>query len=492
MNHFCLLFLITDGSVQHAAAIQPIGGCELNRCPILLTLHGTTVPPQNQADSYKQMIGNKFVFGVEGTWVLAPTRHGAHNWEGPGALTAMTAVDHLVTLSDSCTWISNKADPQSLIYAGHSMGGHGSWHLATHYPDRGLALLSLAGWIKKEEYGDSNLFFKHDLSTSYTDPAVKYVMEACIAENDADRHVSNIQNYLERNTGGGTQKIPMMVVLLMINSFEILPPYTPLPPHQPVPRKIGECTGIKNNIYVNQKKHFTLTTYNPALGDGYNGIKILQQITPFRPSKVQVDGEVISKENLYKLLDHQDVCLFKEKGTQGNDKITKYIQKLAVYIANLFFLTSDTAVSIFKDSEVDLETENRNVILIGGLLGNRHIPQFLQKIPLNVNDNRISLEDCSFTDDRNGFLSLAPHGSNNLALLLMGNSLRGLLDVVTLATPTIPPMTRSPFSNLLPDFVVTGPEFGLKGPGGFHCAGFWGNKWEYRSDLSSCVCNMNE
>ena len=40
------------------------------------------------------------------------------------------------------------------------MGGHGAWHIATHYPDRTLALLPLAGWIKKEEYGDSNLFFR--------------------------------------------------------------------------------------------------------------------------------------------------------------------------------------------------------------------------------------------------------------------------------------------------------------------------------------------
>lgn len=47
------------------------------------------------------------------------------------------------------------------IYLGHSMGGHGAWHIATHYPDRALALVSLAGWIKKEEYGDSNLFFRY-------------------------------------------------------------------------------------------------------------------------------------------------------------------------------------------------------------------------------------------------------------------------------------------------------------------------------------------
>lgn len=39
------------------------------------------------------------------------------------------------------------------------MGGHGAWHLATHYPDKALAIIALAGWISKESYGDSNLFF---------------------------------------------------------------------------------------------------------------------------------------------------------------------------------------------------------------------------------------------------------------------------------------------------------------------------------------------
>lgn len=43
-----------------------------------------------------------------------------------------------------------------------------------------------------------------------------------------------------------------------------------------------------------------------------------------------------------------------------------------------------------------------------------------------------------------GLLTLAPHGKGRLALLILGNSVEGLMDVVSLATPTIPPMTRSP------------------------------------------------
>ena len=50
----------------------------------------------------------------------------------------------------------------------------------------------MAGWNKKEDYGDSNLFFRHDISTSHTDPSVKWILEACVAENDADKHTSNL------------------------------------------------------------------------------------------------------------------------------------------------------------------------------------------------------------------------------------------------------------------------------------------------------------
>ena len=71
---FLFTFMDHDGSVQHAAAIEPIEDCVEGTCPVLLTLHGTTVPPQNQADSYKHMVDGKFIFGLDKAWLLAPTR----------------------------------------------------------------------------------------------------------------------------------------------------------------------------------------------------------------------------------------------------------------------------------------------------------------------------------------------------------------------------------------------------------------------------------
>ena len=40
---------------------------------------------------------------------------------------------------------------------------------------------------------------------------------------------------------------------------------------------------------------------------------------------------------------------------------------------------------------------------------------------------------------------------------------------------------------MVPDFVITGPDFSWKGSGGYACAGFWGNQWQFRPELASCA-----
>lgn len=72
---FLFTFIDHDGSVQHAAAIPPLQDCPGGLCPTLLTLHGTTISPQNQADSYKEMVDGVFQFGSQYAWLLAPTRY---------------------------------------------------------------------------------------------------------------------------------------------------------------------------------------------------------------------------------------------------------------------------------------------------------------------------------------------------------------------------------------------------------------------------------
>ncbi len=49
------------------------------------------------------------------------------------------------------------ADPRHVMVAGHSMGGHGAWHLATTIRDNATALIPAAGWLSKEVALHSNI-----------------------------------------------------------------------------------------------------------------------------------------------------------------------------------------------------------------------------------------------------------------------------------------------------------------------------------------------
>ncbi|KAL8611053.1 hypothetical protein ACOMHN_042669 [Nucella lapillus] len=609
MESFLFTFLDHDRSVQHAAAIAPIGGCGDDECPTLLSLHGTTVPPQNQADSYKRMVDGEYQFGVRGMWLLAPTRHGAHNWEGPGALTAMTALERLASLTLGHAWIDHAADSQHVLFEGHSMGGHGAWHLATHFPDRAIGLAALAGWIKKEEYGDSNLFFKHDIATSHTDASVKAIMEACIGENDADRHISNLWKLpvlfrigandrtvhpfftrrmyrllreegsqvtlteleglehwwwdtWETNDGGvvNDKQMRTFAADCLSSAHASQTKSTPGGEEGACTKDSTSCGQEEKGVWGRRSETggAELVTHNPALGEGLRGVRVLQQTVPFRASKIKINitdnnayltttnvrrfslteppnrpvhwqqkrisidgqaelsGEVLKSRTVKfcKTSGRWSVCtddVHSEQqrghltqgparriaeqqfvivvGTQGKQAATERLQAYAVYVANLFYLTSDTTAPVVKDTDItEQHLENTNVILIGGPAQNLFAARFLHKIPVKVNDQAIQLGDCSFSEGRMGILTLAPNGATYLAMVLMGTTLDGLADVISLATPTIPPMARSPFSNLLPDFVVTGKGYGRRGPGGFLCAGFWGNQWELRQDLISCAC----
>jgi S-formylglutathione hydrolase FrmB len=89
------------------------------------------------------------VFGVAGAWVLAPTRHGAHNWEGIGMRSATCALEALGRWGGGDDMEGRGVDAGRVLFAGHSMGGHGAWVISTHFPDLALGVASAAGWIRK-------------------------------------------------------------------------------------------------------------------------------------------------------------------------------------------------------------------------------------------------------------------------------------------------------------------------------------------------------
>ena len=148
-NCMLLLKVACCCSELHAAAAAGVS-CTPAR------FSGTSIPVRDSADAYKwkpKATDPDYTFGVRGFWLVAPSRHGAHNWEQVGRLSATRAVDALSALPLGGLAIGARMDPSRLIFSGHSMGGHGAWVAAVQLADRALGVVSVAGWTCKETYG---------------------------------------------------------------------------------------------------------------------------------------------------------------------------------------------------------------------------------------------------------------------------------------------------------------------------------------------------
>lgn len=68
------------------------------------------------------------------------------------------------------------------------------------------------------------------------------------------------------------------------------------------------------------------------------------------------------------------------------------LRQFAVYIANLFFLTSEAWAPVVTDAELDKETADQyNLILVGSPLENSWVQKYHGKVPLKYQDKSLSL-----------------------------------------------------------------------------------------------------
>lgn len=136
-----------DGSVQYYAVTPMQGSKRADGSPALfLSLHGAAVEATNQAAAYSPKDR-----GV----VVAPTnrRPFGFDWEDWGRLDALEVLGLAMQ--------RYAIDPRRVYLTGHSMGGHGTWHLGVTFPDRFAAIAPSAGWIS---------FWSYAGATEATDP----------------------------------------------------------------------------------------------------------------------------------------------------------------------------------------------------------------------------------------------------------------------------------------------------------------------------------
>lgn len=128
-----------DGSVQYYAVVPRAAEAGNANAPALfLSLHGASVEAQSQAQAYAARD-----WGV----LVAPTNRRPYgfDWEDWGRLDALEVLHEAVARF--------APDPARIYLTGHSMGGHGTWQIGAHYPDRFAAIAPSAGWISFQSYG---------------------------------------------------------------------------------------------------------------------------------------------------------------------------------------------------------------------------------------------------------------------------------------------------------------------------------------------------
>ncbi len=127
-----------DGSLQEFTLLPPARSPSFRgEKGLVLSLHGAGVDAFNQARSYAPK---------PDFWILAPTnrRPFGFDWQDWGREDAYEALDRALAIT--------RVDPRRIYLTGHSMGGHGAWHLAVNDPDRFAAVAPSAGWASFDSY----------------------------------------------------------------------------------------------------------------------------------------------------------------------------------------------------------------------------------------------------------------------------------------------------------------------------------------------------
>lgn len=118
-------------------AAKPLGG-QTEKPGIALSLHGASVEASGQAAAYSPK-----------SWchIVCPTnrRPFGFDWEDWGRLDALEVLAHAQATLDH--------DPRRIWLTGHSMGGHGTWTVGAHFPDKFAAIGPSAGWQSFWTYG---------------------------------------------------------------------------------------------------------------------------------------------------------------------------------------------------------------------------------------------------------------------------------------------------------------------------------------------------
>lgn len=301
---YVFTFVDKDATVQYATLRSPAMPCLQDAgCPVLFATHGAGVesnPLRNPAwaGAFRQQ---------PAAWTLLPTNRDAfgYDWQMIGYQNGLAALEALATQLPGVP-VARRArtlvDADRLLYAGHSMGGHGCLEYATHHGDRALGAAPAAGWISMNLY----TFDKLRTGDGLIDPVLEGVLYASLAEWETDLYSSHAVGIpLLMRLGGNDTSVPPMHLRRFARLVE---QESAKPNAVAISEVVGEghwWDAVMDDDEVMQPFYdaalatptllpplpaqFVSLTMNPATTSGRGGVRIEQLKTAGRLGRVQVD-----------------------------------------------------------------------------------------------------------------------------------------------------------------------------------------------------------
>ncbi|KAF7778870.1 hypothetical protein Agabi119p4_3215 [Agaricus bisporus var. burnettii] len=174
-----------DSTPTNFLAVPPTGQGKIAYPPIL-ALHGAGV------DIINQTFWAESIPPSDVSWTILPSGRTSWglDWHGPSAQDAWDSVDALPGILDKISvWKDTSYKVGTpVILLGHSNGGQGAWWLASRSPDRILALVPAAGYIKSQAYVPLTM----SRSAHFIDPSLRAVLESSLTPDDNDLFLTNL------------------------------------------------------------------------------------------------------------------------------------------------------------------------------------------------------------------------------------------------------------------------------------------------------------
>ncbi|KAL0084052.1 hypothetical protein F4703DRAFT_1858238 [Phycomyces blakesleeanus] len=319
---FCYTFTDYDGTVQYAMAKKPrILDTDPTK-PILLALHGAGV--QANSEFWTESIRTQ-----QNSWIVFPTGRTpwGYDWHGPSMKNAFKALESLSSIKDLITPVNTSIDNSDdwvlvstslqgnqthkdkevwvvgdvnrVIYIGHSNGGQGAWYLGSHYPDKAIAVVPAAGYIKIQDY----VSYANWNGSSYADPLLRGLLECAIAEYNNDLHLSNMRGLAVLPRVGSeddnvpplhTRKYCRLLNEVAKDPCAISVSEVPEKGHwwssvldDDIIQKFLDQQIQKGTKDVPDWKDFMVSVINPAGTGSVRGIEVEQLDIPFRLGKIK-------------------------------------------------------------------------------------------------------------------------------------------------------------------------------------------------------------